>query len=75
MVRLTGYLAPYLADGSMKCQYIGSWSGAGCNNDVSPGERYCHQHRMQGPANSCGTQAGCLAVILMVVVAVIVTCS
>ena len=55
-------------DNPTKCQYRGSWTLTGCNEDVVPGTDFCHAHRDQGPANRIQSKVmgwGCLVSIVL----------
>ncbi len=59
----------------MKCQYLGTWSGEGCNEDAIPGTRYCHVHRSQGPSNEISDKVwgiGCPVYLAVVIVGAII---
>ena len=53
----------------MKCQYIGWYSRAGCNEDAAPGNRFCHAHRKQGEGNEAMQKVarGCFLIVLIIV--------
>jgi hypothetical protein len=53
----------------MKCEYIGSMSHEGCNEEALPGDRFCHQHRVQGRNNELTRklQIGCLVLGLLLI--------
>lgn len=58
----------------MKCQYQGTWTRTGCNEDAVPGTDYCHAHRDQGPANKVQNNVmgwGCIVSVILVVLIVI----
>ena len=60
----------------MKCQYVGSWSSQGCNEDAEPGERFCHAHRLQGRSNEIQNKVmgcGCIGAIILLIVIVVAT--
>ena len=58
----------------MKCQYVGWYSGQGCNEDALPGERFCNAHREQGRNNEATGKfmGGCLLVGVILIVAMVV---
>lgn len=57
----------------MKCQYQGTWTRAGCNEDAIPGTNFCHAHREQGPVNQIRDRVtgwGCLVGLALFMVLV-----
>ena len=57
----------------MKCQYVGSISNRGCNNDAERGTRFCHEHRVQGPDNELGNRLTCGCVTVFVILFILVS--
>ena len=59
----------------MKCEYLGTWSGQGCDEDAVPGTCSCHIHRRQGPDNEIQDKVwgyGCPITVAVVIVGAII---